>query len=152
MTETRTEIQTCRGARLTRETKILHQGGLKFTREFLKNHQVPGRAKFHQGGQNNLPGRVPPGLWQRGVLTCDTSAKLSLGCSPRCTKQNFILLYATILATPQVFLQSLRCHGLLHKITPPHESVKTCKKSYAKQGFLVYKNSAHQFSAGFSTV
>ena len=67
MTKTRTEIQTCRGARLTRETKILHQGGLKFTREFLKDHQVPGRSKFHQGGQNNSPGRVPPGLWQRGV-------------------------------------------------------------------------------------
>ena len=62
MTETRTEFQTCRGTRLTRETKILHQGGLKFTREFLKNHQVPGRSKFHQGGQNNSPGRVPPDL------------------------------------------------------------------------------------------
>ena len=58
MTETGTEFQTCRGARL-------HQGGLKFPREFLKNHQVPGRSKFHQGGQNNSPGRVPPGLWQR---------------------------------------------------------------------------------------
>ena len=60
---------SCRGARLTRETKIIHQGGIKFTREFLKNHQVPGRSKFHQGGQNNSPGRVPPGLWQRGVFT-----------------------------------------------------------------------------------
>ena len=62
------------------------------------------------------------------TLTCDTSAKLSLGFSPRCTKQNFILLYATILAMPQVFLQSMRCHGLLHKITSPHESVKNARK------------------------
>ena len=65
ITETRTEFQT---RDLIRETKILHQGGIKFTREFLKKHQVPGRSKFHQGGQNNPPGRVSPGLLHRGVF------------------------------------------------------------------------------------
>ena len=47
---------SCRGARLTRETKILHQGGIKFTREFSK------KTTRCQGGQKNSPGRVPPGL------------------------------------------------------------------------------------------
>ena len=100
MTEIRTEFQTCRGARLTRETKILHQGGLKFTREFLKNHQVPWRSKFHQGGQNNSPGRVPPGLWQRCVemamhrrLVCKFLCKLYASTEKHWKSPNILWLF-----------------------------------------------------------
>ena len=65
---------TCRGARLTRETKILHQGGIKFTRELFKNHQVPRRSKFHQPTWSGFTRSVIEGVYviTEGILEGDS--------------------------------------------------------------------------------
>ena len=49
---------------------ILYRLGFAFTESMNGTiHQGPGRTKFHQGGQNNPPGRVSQGLLQRDFST-----------------------------------------------------------------------------------
>ena len=66
-------------------------GEINLPGEFFRIHQGPGRTKFHQGGQNNPPGRLSSGL---DIIMRSQNIKPSTTKSPH---QRFDILIVSLI-------------------------------------------------------